>query len=63
MPHKLRIKIFDKLQQQWLAEGGTFTSSKNKAKNFDSITRATDAARRSGILDENVDADWNLIDD
>lgn len=61
MSHTLQIKIYDTSTQQWLADGGTFTTSKNKAKNFDSILKATDGARRSGIKDEDVDADWGLI--
>lgn len=60
MTHKLQIKIYDISKQQWLADGGEFTQSKAQAKNFDSIYKATDCARRSGIKDEDVDTDWGL---
>ncbi len=58
--HRIDIRIYDQSQQLWLGEGGTFTPSKPQAKSFDSILKATDTARCSGIKDEDVIPDWGL---
>lgn len=55
------IKIYDKSKNQWLCEGGTFSQDESKAKIFNSIVKATDTARRSGIKDKDVGTDWDVV--
>lgn len=56
----MKIRIKDKSTNLWLSDGGTFVVSQTDAKVFTYITVATDMARKSGIIDENVDVDWEL---
>lgn len=56
----IRIK---EIGDGWLTAGGGRTGKKEEAKTFDLITDAVNAARKSGIKDEDVTADWELVED
>lgn len=59
MNDKLVIRVKE-VDDGWLSDGGERVDNKEDAKQFDSIYKAVDTSRRSGLTEDTAEVHWDL---